>query len=228
LSKLFNSSAFRITLIYVALFTSSVFILFWFFYWSTFGSLVDQKEDTINAELASFVERYERDGFVSLRLQLSERIANQTPGDPSIYLLVDDRYRRLMGNLDRWPGIAFDKGEWLDFKLHDSAEDESSRFQARARAIPIGSRFHLLVGQSMQDLGRVHHQLLRALFWALLMMGGLALIGAAMMRSTITRRLDGINRTSRKIMQGNIQERIETRGTNDEFDDLASNLKPAT
>lgn len=224
MTKFFNSSSFRITLIYVVLFTISVFILFGFFYWSAFGYLVEQKEETIKAEIEALEQRYQRDGFVSLRLQLSERIANQTPGDASIYILVDDRYRRLMGNLDRWPGIAFDKDGWLDFKLHDTEEASRNRFNARARAVPIGSRYRLLVGQSMEDLDRVHSQLIKALFWGLVMMGGLALLGATMMRATITRRLEGINRTSRKIMQGNIQERIYSHGTHDEFDELAGNL----
>ena len=222
--NLFNSSAFRITLIYVLLFTISVFILFGFFYWSSFGYLVKQKEETIAAEITELEQRYQQDGFVSLRLRLSERIANQTPGDASIYILVDDRYRRLMGNLDRWPGISVDKNGWLDFKLHDTEEQSRQRFHARARAISIGDRYNLLVGQSMEDLDRVRSQLINALFWGLIMMGGLALLGAAMMRATITRRLEEINRTSRKIMQGNIQERIESRQTKDEFDDLAGNL----
>ncbi|MGH1539597.1 MAG: sensor histidine kinase [Arenicella sp.] len=224
MTNFLNSSAFRITLIYVVLFTFSVFILFGFFYWSTFGYLVRQKEETINAEIATLQQQYERGGFISLRLHLSERISNQTPGDASIYLLVDDRYRHVMGNLDRWPGIAFDKDGWLDFKLHDTEDDSPNGFEARFRALAIGNRYYLLVGQSMEDLDRVHKQLIKTLFWGLIMMGGLALLGAAMMRRTITRRLDGINRTSRQIMQGNIQERIESRGTQDEFDQLANNL----
>lgn len=222
--KIFNSSAFRITLIYVALFTVSVLILFLFFYLSAFGSLEKQKKEIINAEIQAFEERFEHDGVNSLRLQLFERIANRTPGDPAIYLLVDDQYRTVIGNLDRWPGFTFNIAGWLEFQLHETEDDENQDFQALARAVPIGEHNYLLVGQSKQDLDRLRQQLLRALFWALIMMGGLALFGATMMRRTITRRLDGINRTSRKIMQGNIQERIESRQTNDEFDDLANNL----
>jgi len=199
-----------------------VIILAYFFYWSIFSSLESQKEEIINEELASFAARYENDGFVSLRLLLAERMANQTPGDPSIYLLADDRFRPLMGNISQWPSIVFDKDGWLEFTLFDSDGTASNLVQARAT--PIGKQFNLLIGQSKQDIARVRNQLLRALIWALIMMGGLALVGAAMMRRTITRRLDEINRTSRKIMQGNIQERIETRDTRDEFDELAGNL----
>jgi len=56
------------------------------------------------------------------------------------------------------------------------------------------------------------------------MLGGLALGGGLIMRSMVTRRLDEINRTSRVIMRGNIDERIKTYGTKDGFDQLASNL----
>ena len=44
------------------------------------------------------------------------------------------------------------------------------------------------------------------------------------MRQTLRSRLGAINQTSRKIMQGDLRKRIATRGTGDEFDELANNL----
>lgn len=205
------------------LFTFSVLVLFGFFYWSTFSYLIQQKEDSINAKMETLQRRFERDGFLGLRVELSDQIAQVGPGDTAIYLLVDDKYRRLMGNLNRWPDIALDEDGWLDFRLDDYG-DSVDRYLARARAIALGNNYTLLVGQSLEDLYRVRQQLIKTSFWGLLMMTALALVGAAMMRETITRRLDGINRTSRKIMRGAFQERIDSRGTHDEFDQLANNL----
>ncbi len=219
-----RSSTLRISLVYAVVFSLSVLILFSFFYWLTIGYLKQQARDTIDAEITALQERYQEDGFVGLRLQLAENIANQTPGDPSIYLLTDDGYRTLIGNLDRWPKLAFDKDGWMDFQLDDREDDSVDLFSAMAKSASIDNRFWLMVGQSMKDLRRVHEQLLRALLSGLFLLGGLALLGGFIMRGMITRRLDGINRTSRKIMQGNIHERIESHGTKDEFDQLAINL----
>jgi len=219
-----RSSTFRISLVYAIVFSLSVLILFGFFYWLTIGYLKQQARETIIAEVSVFEERYRQDGFIGLRLQLNENISNQTPGDPSIYLLTDDSYRTLMGNLNRWPNIAVDNSGWMDFQLDDRQDDSVDLFNAMARAVNIDGRFWLMVGQSMKDLRRVHDQLIRALVSGLFLLGGLALLGGFIMRDMITRRIDGINRTSRKIMQGNIQERIESHGTTDEFDQLAINL----
>jgi signal transduction histidine kinase len=52
----------------------------------------------------------------------------------------------------------------------------------------------------------------------------LGLIGGVMMRQTLRSRLGSINQISRKIMMGDLRKRIATRGTGDEFDELAGNL----
>ena len=224
LQKLFHSSTFRIALVYTIIFSLSVLILFSFFYWLTIDSLREQAKATVDSEIAALEQSYRERGFVGLRLKIEENISRQTPGDTSIYLLTDYSYRTLIGNLDRWPQVSFDHDGWMDFKLDDREDNTVDLFRAIARSVQIDNRFWLMVGQSMKDLRRVHEQLIRALLSGLFLFGGLALTGGFIMRRMITRRLDGINRTSRKVMHGEIQERIEYHGTQDEFDQLAINL----
>jgi signal transduction histidine kinase len=52
----------------------------------------------------------------------------------------------------------------------------------------------------------------------------LAFAGAVMMSRSTAKRLETINATSRRIMRGDLSQRIPTRGTHDEFDQLAANL----
>jgi signal transduction histidine kinase len=66
--------------------------------------------------------------------------------------------------------------------------------------------------------------MLRALGWGLAFTLCLGLIGGLMMSWSMMRRLDAINQTSRQIMTGELSRRIPTKGTNDEFDQLADNL----
>jgi signal transduction histidine kinase len=52
----------------------------------------------------------------------------------------------------------------------------------------------------------------------------LAGLGGFMLSRTTLRRLEDINDTSREIMGGDLTRRVPTRGTSDDFDQLASNL----
>lgn len=154
---------------------------------------------------------------------LSERIEQQRPGDSMLYLLTDDQFRPLVSNISRWPSIAYNKEGWLDFKL-DRPDDSNREFSARARTLEVDDRFNLLVGQDMKDLASLKALVGRALVGGLLLTLVLGIIGGIMMRQTLRSRLGAINQTSRKIMMGDLRMRITTRGTGDEFDELATNL----
>ena len=229
-TSLLRSSVFRITLIYVVIFSVSVLVLFGFFYWSTVGYLTTKTDETINAEIQGLAERYRTDGFSGLRLQIAERLAKQQPGETTLYLLTDNLYRPMLGNISRWPTGTSDAQGWLDFRLDETnaepaaGENSDPNYMARARSFLIGNRYHLLVGKAMKDLQEAREQIIRALLWGMAITVGLALLGGMMMRRTLTRRLDAINRTSREIMGGNLRRRIPTRYSGDEFDELADNL----
>jgi signal transduction histidine kinase len=229
-TSLLRSSVFRITLIYVLIFSVSVLVLFGFFYWSTVGYLTTKTDETINAEIQGLAERYRTDGFSGLHLQIAERLAKQQPGETTLYLLTDNRYQPMLGNIGRWPTSSPDPQGWLDFRLDEAtAETEAGghsgpNYMARARSFLIGNRYHLLVGRAMKDLQEAREQIIWALLWGMAITMGLALLGGMMMRRTLTRRLDAINRTSREIIGGNLRRRIPTRYSGDEFDELADNL----
>ncbi|MHB8743513.1 MAG: HAMP domain-containing protein [Sulfuricaulis sp.] len=52
----------------------------------------------------------------------------------------------------------------------------------------------------------------------------LAVGGGLVMSVGLLHRVDVVNRTAQKIVHGDLSRRIPTRGTNDEFDQLAKNL----
>ncbi len=209
------------------LFGLSVSIILGFVYWSTIVYTTNQTEEAIEAELKVLSTVYERRGYPGLVTLLSDRvrIQQQRPGDSSVYLLVDEQFHRLVGNISSWPKIAQDRSDgWLDFKLDDSRDGSTNEFTARARTFVIENRYNLLVGQGMRDLANLKELVGRALFWGLGLTLALGAIGGLMMRQTLGSRLSAINQTARKIMQGDLRKRIATKGSGDEFDELASNL----
>ena len=219
--SLLKSTAFRITLIYVLLFGLSVSIILGFVYWSTIIYETNQTEENINAEIRALSEVYRTKGIPGLVTTLSERIEQQRPGDPSLYILADNQYQPLVHNISAWPQKSHvKKGDWLVFNL----DVDNKQFSARAREIPVENRYNLLIGRSMRDLDTLNALVSKALVWGLMLTLILGLFGGFMMRQILSSRLASINQTSREIMHGDLRKRIHTRGTEDEFDELANNL----
>ena len=221
----FKSSAFRITLVYVLLFGLSVAIILGFVYWSTIAYQNSQTEDSINVEIEELSRVYQNRGYPGLVTTLSQRVEQQSLGDSMLYLLTDSQFRPLVTNISGWPRLAFDReGGWIDFRLDDSRVRGNQEFSARARVLEFDNRYNLLVGRAMRDLANLKELVGRALIWGLMLTLALGLIGGYMLRQTLRSRLGAINQTSRQIMQGDLRRRIATRGTEDEFDELANNL----
>jgi signal transduction histidine kinase len=53
---------------------------------------------------------------------------------------------------------------------------------------------------------------------------GVGLLGGAAMSRNLLRRVEQVNRTSERVMAGNLSDRVPLDGTSDEFDQLAANL----
>lgn len=220
-----KSSAIRITLVYATLFALSVSIVVGFLYWTTIKYKTDQTNEDINAEIKILSGIYIQRGYPGLVRALNERIAQQRPGDSTLYLLTNNRFERIVGNIDRWPKVATDVEDgWIDFKIDATFDDTNRQFSARARTFAVENGFNLLVGQGMKDLATLKSLMQRSLLWGLLLTAVLGIIGGLMMRQTLRSRLSSINQISSKIMAGDLRKRIPTRSTGDEFDDLAINL----
>lgn len=186
--------------------------------------MTNQTDDDINAEIKALSTVYARRGYPGLLDELLERVNEQRPGDSTLYLLTNDDFEVLVGNINRWPSLAQDNDGWLDFRLDDTRDSDTGEFRARARTFEVEGRFNLLVGQGMKDLATLNALVGRALIWGLILTVVLGLVGGLMMRQTLRSRLGSINQISRKIMMGDLRRRIATRGTGDEFDELALNL----
>ena len=221
--RLLGSSAFRLALVYMTLFSASVLILLGFIYWSTAAYMAQQTDATIEAEIQGLAERYQIQGLSGLTRVIEQRLSRKPTGS-SIYLLTTPGGTPLLGNLDRWPEVDPDNEGWLNFRLEGAGEDETDIHLARARPFTLSGGFHLLVGRDIHDLVRIKRTIIRALAWGLgftLVLGG---IGGVMMSRSITRQIESINATSREIMSGDLSRRIPVRGSGDDFDRLAGNL----
>ena len=101
--------------------------------------------------------------------------------------------------------------------------DEYLKLAGNLNGWPVGG-LRLLVGRDVDDLNTLKALIETAINWGMGITLALALLGGFMMSRSTTRRIEVINNTSRKIMNGHLSQRIPTRGTQDDFDQLAENL----
>ena len=218
--SLFRTSAFRLASIYAALFIVSVLVLFGILYWATIGGLSRQVNMTIESEIQGLAEQYERRGISGLVDVVTERV-QRTSDDEAIFLITDSRLNRLAGNLRRWPThTAIHEGR-IEF---DTTLDDGTTARFRARALSVGQNYRILVGRNIHEITQLDEVFEQAAIWGIVSGLLLALAGGVFMGLSAQSRIASINRTARRIMGGNLSERVPILGTRDEYDDLATTI----
>jgi signal transduction histidine kinase len=223
ITKLFKSSTFRLALIYMALFSVSVLLLLGFIYWSTAGYMVRQTEATIEAEITGLAESYELSGLSGLSKIISDRLSRKKI-DTSLYLLTDAQFEPILGNLKKWPEEQPSDQGWLSFRIDSGPHPAADQHKALARIFPLQGKFHLLVGRDIHNLEEIQSLIREALFWGLMITIVLALVGGTMMSRTMMHKIEMINNTCHRIMEGDLAQRIPRSGGDDDFDKLVDTL----
>jgi signal transduction histidine kinase len=219
--RLLRTSTFRFALVYVGLFGLSALLLLGFIYLTTAGYAARQTDEVILTQASSLAEQYRQRGIDGVAATIAQRAA-RNPRGHAVYLLADPRGRRIVGNLDRWPPEAATPG-WVDFMIEDP-DLQGEAYRARAQYVRLAGGFRLLVGRDVQEQLRHQALMVSAMVWGGALTLALALIGGLLMSRATLQRIETINRTSRQIIEGDLTRRMPTRGTGDEFDQLAANL----
>lgn len=222
-SKLFKNSIFRLSLMYMLIFSLSVVLLFGFIYWATAGYMLRQTEATIEAEITGLVEHYGQSGLKGLLDVINERLTRRRDSS-NLYLLADLKFKPLLGNLEQWPQGERTGSGWLSFDFDHDGEQSTAEHKGLARLFLLQNRYYLLVGQDVHQLQRMQSLIQDSMVWGVLMTLGLALIGGLMMSKTMLRRIEAINETCHRIMDGDLSRRIACIGGNDDFDKLIQTL----
>ena len=147
-------------------------------WWETAGLLDRQTEAAIRADAQGLSERWMEGGLPALVLTIDDRLA-QNVDDDAIYLLVDAQFKRLAGNLRRWPEGVAGTGEPYALLV----ERAGVRSLARVQEFDLPGEFHLLVGRDVRVRAQLRSLLTDALLWAFLVVLAMATVGALVVRS---------------------------------------------
>ncbi len=221
LVKLLRTTAFRLSVIYLA-----VFLLFGlgavaYLTWQAEALLRAQLQETVEADTAGLIDQYETGGIRGLTNALQRRSLQP---DANLYLVTNFAGQPLAGNVRNVPGYVLAEERWVDTAYGSLNAGGGFDKTALIKVSILPSEFRLLVGRDLKQTEEVRRIIWRASIWTMLGFGSLWLIVSLLVSRRMLQRVDAMAATSRAIMEGDMTERLPVAGSNDELDNLAISL----
>lgn len=219
LPQLVRTTPFRLTLLFLALFSAAAAAFLLYIYVATAGEVIRRSEQEIGRELAALQTVYRLGGVDAVNQSVIER----TLDSPFEYLLEDRQGRKITGTLASSPTEADDG--WVDFQIETTnPEGAIVRRAGRGREIELPSGHHLFVGADVGETQSVVVKIVRASWGAGVVVLVLGLLGGLLVSRNVSRQLGGLNRTVAAVQAGDLRARVPVRGVRDEYDEVATGL----
>jgi signal transduction histidine kinase len=211
----FHTSSFQLALLYAGLFTASILVLFTLTYWTAADYAAKDEANEVDVEFTAIQDEAQLAGDARLP-QIIDNHLRQHNGERAVYLLEDPDGGKLAGNI---PPQAVSLGmhkikTFLDGEMHT----------VRAHGYRLSNGDFLLVGQDPRSLQRMKRLIARAFGVNVVVTLLLALLGGVIISNRALKRVDAVSRTTQAIIAGDLSRRVPSRGTDDEFDRLASSV----
>jgi signal transduction histidine kinase len=186
--------------------------------------LTGQIRDAVQQEVTQVKRAYDAGGL-NLLLRTMERRSRQ-PG-ANLYVIASPTGEILAGNVAGvQPGVFTEEG-WteLPFRYERYGEGTNERRNlAIANIFVLDSGLHILIGRDLGEPERFRLLVRQALMLALAIMGVGALVIWYGIGRNALKRIDRLTEASRKIMAGDLSQRLPFGGSGDEFDRMSDSL----
>jgi signal transduction histidine kinase len=222
-SRLFRSTAFRLTLLYMGVFAMFATAALGYVAWNARRLIEDQIRQTIDAEITGLSEQFRQGGIRRLVLAIEQRARG--PG-ASLYLVTSPFGERLAGNVEQVPAGLLDRAGESEIPYARGAEEGQGTRPALAivRVYVLPAGFRVLVGRDASERDRLRQVVRRAGGWALAVVLLLGVIGGFVIARRVLKRVDAMSATTVSIMASDLKDRLPVSGNGDELDRLAINL----
>lgn len=219
--KLLASFSFRLALLYATLFTLSVSILLALFYWISIRGPIEQVEAGLVAEGARLEAIYREQGAAALAATLDRR-AEMPAQRQAYHALIAPDGSVLAANLPSWPPQAGQRWLRIEADIYRDGDEFDHEALVLDRRLPDGGR--LMIGRDVQDIDELDEGIRVGALWLMPVMALLVIAGGGLMSRAIGRRIDAVGATARRVMAGDLSERIPVRGSGDDIDRLGETL----
>jgi hypothetical protein len=221
LGKLIRTTAFKLTLFYLAIFILFAASLLGYFALNTRRLITEQITATVNGEISGLSDQYAQGGI--RRLVIVVDLRSRRPGS-SLYLVTTPTGEGLAGNVGSLEPGVLDHPGWLETNYRRLDAPEGSDHRALVQVVQLAGGFHLLVGRDLEERERLFGIIANAGQWSLALVIVLGLVGGFFVSRRVLSRIDAMTGTAQTIMAGDLSGRLPVAGTGDELDRLADNV----
>jgi signal transduction histidine kinase len=223
LPRLFRTTPFRLTLLFLALFAAAASAFLAYIYVATAGEAQRRTDQEITREMRSLEAAYARAGMDALNQSLIERAASERP---FLYLLMKPNGERISGSIAESPLDSFDgKPTWQSFSVTDvDVQGREVKHPARGLQERMSGGEILFVGADIGEDEAYVLKIVRALWGAGALIIVLGLMGGVLVSRNVSRSMTALTEVVAAVRNGNLAARAHVRGARDEFDELAEGM----
>ncbi len=219
----FNLASFRLIFIYTMLLGLSVGLVLMFLFFTTARDIeleADQKIVEKVEDLTNIYLRYREQGLLNyIRSETSRATLD-------IYRLYDSQNNYIAGNIKSEPKVVkVNNDGWIEFEYQVNENGIEKVHYGRGRNFITPRRnLRLIIGRVVNDEKILKERFLYSSLWSILIIIFLGISGGYILSRNFLKRISDINKTSKKIMDGNLKERLPATKGKDELNQLSSNL----
>jgi signal transduction histidine kinase len=224
LRLLFRSTAVRLSALYILLFALCAALLVVYVTALSERLLNQQTRDNLSQEVAD-VQRIFSRGGINPMLRMLERRARQ-PG-ANLYVIAGPNGEILAGNAASVQPGVMDKEGWTGFPFRYfrySETGDSVKHLAAGHVFFLDNGLRILIGRDLGEPTKFRLLVRNALMVALAIMGGGALVIWFAIGRNALKRIDRMSAATKKIMAGDLSQRLPEGRSGDEFDRLSVSL----
>lgn len=214
-----RTTTFRWTLAISGAFVLCTFLMFGFVLAQAY-SYTRSDADSLNSDNMALIASEDPGARVS---RLNEYLQND-PRRLKLGGLFDSAGHRIAGNIENLPLDLQRDLIPRDIVLVRMDAMGRERQRARTVALQLADNETLVIGRNVQDFTRIADIIRRALTLGLVPALCLSLAAGAFLSIRAQRRIEEVNSTVQRIVDGELRERLPTRGTDDPFDKLAAHV----
>jgi signal transduction histidine kinase len=220
LGKLFRTTAFKISLIYLLITAIGAGLVLGRVGWNVKALIDEQIVQTVDADITGLSEQYAEGGIRRLVDAIERR--TREPG-AGLYLVTTFAGEPIAGNIASLPLNILTRPGAVE-TTYQRPGDTQARHRALARIFALPGGFRLLVGHDLEEGERLRQilggALLASLFWLVL----IGTLGGLWVARRVLHRVDAINANAQRIVAGDLSGRLPLGQTGDELDRLVQNL----
>lgn len=217
--RIFALSTFRLSLLAIPLNLAAGLLVLAFVYFSAVSLSERRVDHTIAAERDRLADILNGAGAESIFDAISRRIEDER-GSSRLYALRTAQGTVTIANFEPMASDWPQPGQWASTMVRHG----DTQAPARLLALAFGDGEMAVIGRDLGDQTDIRPVIRQSLALALACTLVLSLVAGLFTSRAVLRRLNAVNTTASRILEGRLDERVPVQGGGDEFAHLAGNI----